>query len=185
MQTVYTVFPDVALAGQLGDPSFATFVRSYIAKSDITPGTFVELNSDGTVQMAKTSGAGEVIEGVAVLRTAGKQTQPLSVSSDYKAGDVVPVLRRGQVWVLWAGSGTPALGSRVNVSHHSTTATQNGYGTDAVPSLSADAEVSPVNAELMRTVTTNVNANTDVLALVELNLPALWSAAIGPTGATV
>ena len=175
MQTTYSRFPDESYEGQLADVQDG-YIASYIADGAIIPGRLLELTTDGLVRMPQGTTTGLPIAGAAVLKTAASSTAPLSTNTTYADGDVVPVLRRGRIWLCFEG-GSPALGETLNVHHSSTTADHRGKVTGTTTSVVAGSEIAVGYVQLVK-----FSAD-DERALVDVNFPAL-AGSIGPTGGT-
>lgn len=143
-QVTYTLFPSVAVPGQLGDNTVNRIV-SKVAAESINPGRAVELASDGNIQQCQQTGSTLNVYGVAILLTMreglGQQNDSATLGGAvYSVGDVVPVLRRGSLYGEWKGT-TQVEGNKPNVYHSSTTATDRGKFTDASTSTGAGTEV--------------------------------------------
>jgi hypothetical protein len=169
-QTTYSNDLSLALPGQLdGDGADAFEIASAAAFEDIEPGRALVLRSDGKVEYPKnagalpTSGAGSLF-GVSCLNGAMPPYGSGSVAS-YKAGDMVPCLRRGRVVAQTVGTAPTPLATS-NISHSSTVATDRGKFTIAATSTGAGTEVSASPRSQFRTGAQGTN-----LALLDINLP--------------
>lgn len=164
-QTSFTTFPVEALQGQLADCADKT-IKSYRCTEDLAAGVFVERFTDGTIRAAQGTGSGLPIAGVTVLKTAGASTAPLSTNVSHRAGDIVPVITKGSVWVAFTG-GAPNPGDTLNIHHSSTVATNRGKAT-------ATAANSVAGTEIVVSTTArldHLNTAGD-LALVDLTIPS-------------
>lgn len=174
-QTTYNVFPAEAFAGQVADGDDST-IKSYVADGEVLPGRLLELTTAGKVRMPQGTGSGLPIAGAAVLRTSSAGNAPISTNSPYPDGKVVPVMRKGRIWLDFNG-GSPATGDSLNVKHSSTTDTHRGKVTGTTTSSSSGVEIANAYVQLHK-----LSAAGD-LACVDVNYPAL-AGSIGPTGAT-
>lgn len=127
----------------------ANEVRSYPAAVAVPFGVAVELTSSG-VQPAQTSTTGAppaAMIGISVFDPAREQSFPpdphTGVSSTgYAAGEMVPVMVKGNIWVQTDGGGTwPATFGTVNVWHSSDGTHPQGVFTKTAPSSTAGAEI--------------------------------------------
>jgi len=83
----------------------------------------------------------------------------------YVAGNLVPIMRKGQIWGIYSGSSIPTDLQDAKVSHSSTVATNNGTFTDATSSATAGSEVTGALAKY------SGSNSTSTLVLVELDIP--------------
>jgi hypothetical protein len=161
-QTSYSLAPAVALAGMLADHGDKE-ITSRPAAEVIPPGRAVVIKSDGTVELPKTAGAAIPASGTGSLLGIAFY-ENYAPAGGYQIGDMVPILRKGRVWVDF--SGTLATDNEaVNISHSSTVDTDRGKFTDAATSTTAGSEITAFSKGIARG---NAGA---ALACVEINLP--------------
>lgn len=145
MQTTYSRELAKAVPGLMSkDPG--SFVVSYPAAEDIPPGRIVVLNSDDEVELPQDTTFAKPA-GVSVFSPTNQQAAIPAGGFVYKAGDMVPCLRRGRVYVETQG-GSPAALTQANVNHSSTVATHRGKVSASATSAGAGTEISepgPVN----------------------------------------
>lgn len=176
-QLSYSLDIPVANPGQLADLT-VNQIESMPAAEAINPGRLLEVASDGvscqqvqaTSVSTTTHYAGAV--GVSVQETAreGLGVNNFGTTSGgtlYNVGDMVPVLRRGTIFMEWKGTTQTAFGLP-NVYHSSTTAADRGKLTDAAGNDGAGTEVSPCPSgiQLKKALT-----GTGSIALVSVNFP--------------
>jgi hypothetical protein len=154
-QTTYSTDLSAALPGMLADNGDKDIV-SYPAAEDIPPGRQCVLNSDGKLELPQDTSYSKPV-GVSCYLSAA----PISL---YKAGDMVPCVRRGRVWAETTGSAPGEL-VEANVNHSSTTATHRGKFTTSAVSASAGSEISDAGP------VTFVKAGASGLAIAECNFP--------------
>lgn len=165
-QTTYNLDPAAALPGLMVEKGR---MRGRLTNSEaLPPGRLVEVNA-GQIRLPRGSapnflGAACYNSQIAPSVTVAGIGTPLP--GGYASGDMVPVMRSGQVWLEYVGT-APAAESSVNVSASSTIATDRGKVTVAAPSATAGSEVAAV--EGLRCVAVDTTLG---LALCELNLPA-------------
>lgn len=156
-QTTYLVDRLVAVAGMIavGDERHCA---TWPASEVIPFGRGVEVVS-GQVRLYQSTGqdGASGLAGVAIYKD-------MHYAGGYQIGEMVPVLRVGQVWVDFVGTGATEL-EDAKVSHSSTVTTDRGKFTDAASSATATTEVSSVVGKFRGAKATAT------LALVELNLP--------------
>ena len=99
-QTSVTVFPAVGQAGQLVSNDGAEVI-SRIAAEEITPGHVVVQGAEGTCTRPDATGevTGGSVLGIALL-------DPKRASANYTAGEAVPIVRVGTVYVTTESSAT-------------------------------------------------------------------------------
>lgn len=165
-QTSYDPDFSPAVAGMQADNGFID-VLDFVASEEIFPGRVVELDpATATDDQPKvrnpqaTSAAIAKPAGIAMY-TPGKEP-----TSSYKAGDVVPCMRKGRIWAE-SVAGTVSCLSAASVAHSSTIATDRGKVTDAASSGTAGTEVDATGiAKFLRAGPAGSG-----LAKVEINLP--------------
>lgn len=167
-QTTYTIDHDAAVAGQIAsnDDGHGTRGR-YECSENLNFGTIVELHTDGKLRAPQTAGASGKLLGAVAYNPV---LPPVNVAGTwiygYSAGSfMVPVFRRGQIWLEYVGT-APTVEGPVNVMSSSTVATDRGKVTGDATSAVAGSEI----YALAGAVCIEVNAALG-LALVEFNLP--------------
>jgi hypothetical protein len=161
VQTTYQQDLSVAIAGMIADGDVSD-LTSYAASEAIPYGRVVVVDAGGTCSLPKTAGAmptsgvGSPL-GVSVYDSAGNP-------GGFQIGDMVPVLRRGKVWVEFTGTAA-ADNAALNVKNSSTIATDRGKLTDVATSVSVGVEISA----MPRTVAKQLVGTT--LVRVDINLP--------------
>lgn len=168
-QTDYGLDPVAFVPGMpyrpLGD---SDVVEHFVASADITPGTLVEV-VNGAVRPAQSlNGALKPLVGVALRipthTNASSFTGPFTT---WKAGQQVPVMRKGRVYANWSGTTQPEYG-KLNYQHSSDGSHNQGYFTDAATASTAGAEVDNCPNGVLSVKSTGSTS----VCLVELNLPA-------------
>lgn len=156
-QSTYSLDPAAATAGQVVQRG--AMRGRYECSEDLPAGRLAEYHTDGKLRLP---------QGTTLTRPmGGVPYNPSIAPGGYTAGtEMVPVLRRGQMWVEYAGT-TPSAETAVNVMHSSTTATNRGKVTASATSTSAGSEITAVAGLICVKVDTATG-----LALVEFNLPA-------------
>jgi hypothetical protein len=194
MQLTYSQKPDIAIAGLRSEGSKNEFIVSKICASGatISPGVALVENADGTVQAAGSAGARATasaalkLAGVSLYKptniqglvTADPTTQLSSTGVVYVAGDEVPVMRNGRVWVNFVGTarGDLATANVVQASSGGASAAQDGFFTDAATSAGTGTEVAGTNCLFIGdtasggTVPSSLTAGVG-LALIEVHTP--------------
>lgn len=156
-QTTYNLRSVPAVPGMLFDANdLGNDIMSFPAKFTVPFGVAVELNSDGTVQPAQTATTGAPpakLIGISVFDLAREQQYPPSAltpttTPGYAAGEMVPVMTRGRIYVAQDGGGTwTNFGSgTLNVWHSSTGANPQGVFTFTAAQTTAGAEIDNVPA---------------------------------------
>lgn len=158
-QTTYADAPTIALAGMLAD-SGNYDISSYPAAEDIPPGRLCEIKSDGTIELPK---------GTTLGNPAGVSCYlSMSPPGGYKAGDMVPCVRKGRVWADFTGTGATD-GEAVKVRHASddsnSEAQHRGKFTDAAASVTVGQEKSAFSRAVFR------QGISTTLAKVDVNFP--------------
>lgn len=157
MQTSFTVDPAIGLAGQIQDAGESS-VKSFLAETDILPGRLVEVNpATGAIRYPASTALGRVA-GIACFMS-------FAPPGGWKAGQQVPVLRQGRIFVEFSG-GTQAPLLAANVNHSSTIATNRGKLSASATSVVAGSEVSAVGPAVFVKDTGSA-----ALAIVEVNFP--------------
>lgn len=159
-QTSYALAPGFAMTGQ---PVVIKDVTHYPASEAIPFGRFVELD-DGQVRLPQATTLGKIV-GVAMYENTRVQAVG-GGSAGYAAGEMVPILRQGQIFVDWTGTTLVDKGAP-KIRHSSTTSTHRGKVTDASATDTAGSEISasPDGVLMGR------RGNSSMI-LVEVNLPA-------------
>ena len=160
-QLSYNLEMDIAVPGQLADQNLDDKVISFPAGEDIEFGRLLEVDTSGLVWKTKGTGASLTngkLAGVSVLDVARPQALASAGGSSgnghYKAGEMVPVLRKGHIYAAWDG-GTGSFGQGVyvvpNVNHSSTTDPTDikGTFTGNTTSSSAGSEVAAAPAGIL------------------------------------
>lgn len=158
MQTSYSLRQTEAVAGQLADSGPAE-VYSYPAAEAIPAGRVCVL-VDGKLELPQDTTLANVV-GVSLYNA----TAP---AGGYVAGDSVPCVRRGRVFVEFTGTGATAF-EAVKVKHASTDGDSQvqhrGKTSDAAADTDAGQETTVISGALFR------GPGPSGLALLELNLP--------------
>lgn len=127
-QTAYTLDSAQAIEGQLFDANLqAQDIVSYVAASDISAGRMVELLGSGMIQETQSASLAN-LAGIAVFNSFVKATSQASVGKSYKAGEIVPVLRQGRIFVATTGA-APTAGAALNVNSNASASTDRGKAT--------------------------------------------------------
>lgn len=165
-QTTYSLDHAAAVAGQLVDRGDGSRMRGrYENSEDLNFGRIVELHTDGKLRHPQTAGAaGKLMGGVPY----NASLPPTSAGVyGYKAGEhLVPVMRKGSMWVEYVGT-APTAETQAKVKSSSTIATDRGKVTGDATSAGAGVEVYALEGAHVIKVDTATG-----LALVEFNLPA-------------
>jgi hypothetical protein len=198
-QTAYNLEPVIAVPGMPFSPAASNVVETRPALSAIPFGVGVELvvqNGIEYIQPLQDSGTTSsfvpALYGISIFDPAREQVIPtlgvnpggIQTAAAYAAGEMVPVLRSGTIYVQtdssinqasW-GSAWPSLGA-VNVWHSSDGSHSQGVFTMLVASATSGAEIdacptSIIGRDVARQQTyTNGFGATFSLAVVEVNLP--------------
>jgi hypothetical protein len=166
MQLNYNLGPIPGIPGQIFDLS-AIDVISAVAGEIIPPGIEVELNSSGllvacrdlTADWPPTGATGKAtFQGISINDPAGFEqgyfpfavppTTAGSTGTGYPKGAVVPILRKGRIWHLYDGAGTPTRGGAFNVWHSSDGTSARGVLTFLATSATVGAEIGAAPAGL-------------------------------------
>lgn len=158
-QITYSKVPAVAFAGQLGDVgSGSKDIESRAAEEAFDCGIFVVAGASGST-CQKITAAGEVVShkllGVAIYQAVVAPNKGGS-GLRYVAGDMVPILKKGRVWVKVVEAAVTA-DSLPYIKH--TTGEIRG---------TADAGATIVPASMVKVL---IGADPGGVALVEVNLP--------------
>lgn len=160
MQSTYNTDPSVAFPGQLVERD--EVVGRYQCSEDIPPGRFVELHTDGKLRLPQNTGADiSKLVGCAIYRGAVEPN-----ATGYKAGEFVPVLRRGKIWAELVSGATVADLVAASVYHSSTLAANRGKVGSAAEASTAGSEIDSV-AQIQFDGPSIANT----CALVSINLP--------------
>lgn len=124
-------------------------VQSFPAKYAVGFGIAVELNSDGTIQPAQTATTGAppaTLIGVTMYDPAREQSYPpnaLTPSSTpgYAAGEMVPVMTRGTMYVAQDGGGSWSNLGVLNLWHSSDGTHNQGVFTFTAAATTSGAEI--------------------------------------------
>lgn len=159
IQTTYAAGITAALEGQIAD-SGRTDVTSKVAHESITAGRFTARQANGRVKLPTqaTDITGGVAEGFAALDTAREGALGTGGSAPWVAGDVVPVLRKGRIYVVPETAFNE--GEAVHVR----------YGGVGDKGAVRNAAVASETAILPSAVFRN-SGSASGLAIVEINLP--------------
>lgn len=175
-QNTHAFAPAVGLAGLIEDSAYAD-VRSYVAAVDIPFGRMVEVNASGQVVLPLSTTLGRL----AGIAARPHSKDPYGVGADvansnahgWKAGDIVPVICKGQVWAEFDGTAATAVAlTPLNVRHPSgsvatTVAVTRGKLTNAAADVDAGEEITATaGVRVLQVPTANVG-----LARVEVNFP--------------
>jgi hypothetical protein len=168
MQTSYSTGPTPAIPGMPYDPSSVASgdVVSIVAGVVIPFGVLCEL-SGGKLQPVQDTNAnwpptgtaaGTSLVGISlqggIAVEQGYLTPPVpastagSTSSGWPVGFIVPVMRRGRIWMSYDNTGTATAIGSVNVWHSSDGTHAQGVATFAATATTAGAEVSTAGAYL-------------------------------------
>jgi hypothetical protein len=162
-------------------------IVSYPAGAVIQPGVAVELVS-GLLYPLKDAGTTTTflpkMVGVAMFDpVGGENSYPPATGTNvvsfagYAVGQMVPVARKGQVWVQTDAGGTWPEFAAVNVWHSSDGTHNQGVFTMTAPSATAGAEIDALGAGVLGVHPAKAGTYTDgfnqsiKVAVVELNLP--------------
>jgi hypothetical protein len=161
-QLNYNLGPIPGIPGQLMDINAVGLgdIISGVAAVVIPPGVDLEFNSSGllvpvsdlTAAWPPAGGAGVTAHaGVSIYDLAGFEQGlfPFAVppstagssATGYPKGAVVPVLRRGRIWMQYDGGGTPARIGGVNVWHSSDGTHPQGVLTFSATAVTVGAEI--------------------------------------------
>ncbi len=137
-QTTYSRDLAKAVPGMMSkDPG--SLVVSYPAAEDIPAGRMVVLNSDLAVELPQDTSFAKPV-GVSVFSPTNMQPAVPAAGFVYKAGDMVPCLRRGRVYMEYSG-GSPDNFAQANVHHSSTVSTNRGKLTASSTSSGTGVEI--------------------------------------------
>lgn len=169
-QSSYSLYHSAAIAGQVVDGMLPRGSRGrYECSEQLNFGRLVELHTDGTLRQPQTASAsGKILGGVPYDVSLPPTNVGGTWVNGYAPGAyMVPVFRRGQMWVEYTGT-APVVGSKPNIMSSSTVATDRGKVTSTVTATTAGAEIyaGPEGIEVIKVDTATG------LALVEFNLPA-------------
>lgn len=166
-QTNYPLDIGAACAGQV--VTAATWSGRYQCSEDLPFGRVVALFTDGQLRLPR---HGDKMIGVVPYRAA-------MPNGGFKAGDIVSVLRKGQIWVESAGAAPVSTALQTpNVKASTTIATDRGKVTSDATSASAGVEVDAATngVETVKTQASNSGAFSFVtnlaLALLNVDFPA-------------
>jgi len=168
-QTDYEQTPTTFAAGMPARPlGNGETVEHFVASVDIDPGTLVEV-VNGAVRPAQSlNGALKPLVGVALrMLTHTNATSFSPPFTTWKAGQQVPVMRKGRIYAKWSGTTQPEYG-KLNYSHSSDGTHNQGVFTDAATASTAGAEVDNCPNGVLSVKSTGSTS----VCLVELNLPA-------------
>lgn len=159
IQTAYPGSIPVALEGQIADNSNDD-VTSKVAHESITAGRFVARQANGRVKLpaAATDVTSGAAEGFAVLDTAREGAYGTGGSAPWVAGDVVPVLRKGRIYVV------PETAFNEGEAVHVRYAGVGNAG--AVRNAAVASETAILPSAVFRN-----SGSASGLAIVEINLP--------------
>lgn len=163
-QTSYTLDHAVAYAGQIADVWLAQDLTSFPASEVIPAGRMCEVTA-GKARLAQST-TQDVVAGVGVGGVSVYNA--MAIAGGYQIGDMVPLLRKGRIWVDFVGTGATEL-EDAKYKHFSVTATDRGKFTDAASAAGADAEVSSIVGKFRDRPAGP--GGSPAIACVELNLP--------------
>jgi hypothetical protein len=164
-QTSYSLDHAAAIAGQLVDRGDGSRMRGrYVASEALNFGRILELHTDGKLRHPATAGAAGKLMGGCAYNASLPPTA--AGVYGYQADDVVPVLRKGQMWVEYTGT-APTVEKKASVMSSSTVATHRGKVTGDAENATAGTEIYGLEGAHVVKVDTALS-----LALVEFNLPA-------------
>lgn len=168
-QTTYSNYHAAAIAGQVVDGMESRGIRGrYECSEDLNFGRVVELHTDGILRQPQTATAvGKLLGGVPY----NPSLPPSNVAGTYVNGyangqHMVPVFRKGQMWVEYTGT-APTVEAQAKIMSSSTVATHRGKVTGDAANATAGTEIYAMPG----TVVIKIDATLS-LALVEFNLPA-------------
>jgi hypothetical protein len=168
-QTTYSNYHAAAIAGQVVDGMVPRGQRGrYECSEDLNFGRVLELHTDGTLRQPQTAGAaGKLMGGLPYNPSLPPSNVAGSYVNGYANGQhMVPVLRKGQMWIEYTGT-APAVETQAKVMSSSTIPTHRGKVTGDATSAGAGVEIYAMPG----TVVVKIDATLS-LALVEFNLPA-------------
>lgn len=158
-QTSYPLDPVVALAGMVTYRAPGGQRGRYECSEDLPQGRIAEFDAATSKLRLPQSAAPKLLGGV-----------PFDSSlpaGGYLAGaHMVPALRRGQMWIEYAGT-APSPESAVNVMTSTTIATNRGKVTGSAVSGTSGSEIVALPGAVCVKVDTGLG-----IALIDLNLPA-------------
>lgn len=159
IQTSYANGQSAALEGQIAD-SGPRDVTSKVAHESITAGRFTARQADGRIKLpaASTDITGGAAEGFATIDTAREGAYGTGGSAPWAAGDVVPVLREGRLYVVPETAYTE--GEQVHVRYAGT------GDKGAVRNAAVASETAALPSAVFRN-----SGLASTLAIVEINLP--------------
>lgn len=163
-QTVYTLDHAVAYAGQIADVWLAQDLTSFPASEVIPAGRMCEVTA-GKARLAQST-TQDVVAGVGVGGVSVYNA--MAIAGGYQIGDMVPLLRKGRIWVDFVGTGATEL-EDAKYKHSSTVATDRGKFTDAASDATATTEVSSIVGKFRDRPAGP--GGSPAIACVELNLP--------------
>ncbi len=162
MQLVHNTIPEIGREGAIADASSRDILSRLVeASAGLKPGRVVTKGT-ATRQVRVPVLTGEVTGGVVMgisVYDAGRE--PGGTNGEYEQYEVVPVLRRGRVWML--AEDAVAEGGAVFVRFTSAGAEEDGR----VRSDADGGDAVALPGAVYRSTTTT----TDQLVLVEINLP--------------
>lgn len=190
MQTTFNVSPPAGMPGMPFDNMKGNDVRSFAAKVNIPFGVLCEFTTlvDGVtraIQPVNDAGtAGSFLPrlaGVSLYSAEREQAYQAAAgggSGFWKAGEMVPCMRKGRIWVAFDGVGTWPDYNTVNVWHSSDGSTLQGVFTMHATQTTLHSEIDNVppavvlgtEAALAIVSYTDGFGNTLSAAVVELDL---------------
>lgn len=152
MQTTFNVSPPQGMPGMRFDDSMNVEVRSFPAKVACGFGVLLEFTTLTGGQLAVQPVQDATTGGSFLPRLAGislysaeRQQAYLAAAGggagSYAAGEMVPVMRKGRIWVQFDGTGTWPDYNTVNVWHSSTGANPQGVFTMHATQTTVGAEI--------------------------------------------
>lgn len=178
-QTTHTIEMLRARPGLIDDTAAIKDVLSYLAEDSAGAGagTFMVPGTDGERQCVAPSAAADITagDGFGVVVYDASHEYPsaaatITAGNEYDDEDMVPVLRKGRIWVLCDAAATITANSVVFVRHAS------GGGGSKLGTFREDADTATaaqLPGAFFRSAHLDVDfgAGTQRVALVELNLP--------------
>jgi hypothetical protein len=171
MQTSHSLDPSVAgLAGDFYDTSCLQECVSAPASETIPFGVLVGLHTDGKARRWRT---GDKVLGISKRRSTRESgLYAEGASADWKLYEEVPCVRKGRVWMQFESNAVGVRLAAPNMWGPSTdglsNAAKRGFATSRVVDVDAGEEVTAMTGMLFYKSV----AATDVVCVVELNLPA-------------
>lgn len=173
-QADWSFNPVIAFAGMRNRTSAADLVVHYPASAACPPGVLLEVTVVSGVPSVRpaqsATGALAPLAGVCMFDDAHvlpPATLPGVNAATYNIGEMVPVLRKGEIWTSWTGTTQGTLVT-ANYVHSSDGSHSQGFVTDAATSTTTGNEIDnlPGGFRIVRPTTAPSG-----VVLMELNLP--------------